>query len=103
MFMAGAKTVPGRWGTTHTADSRIARSRDGGRHWEILEQGLPEHIRGNIEAMSMNVWQDGFALFAGTTDGDVYYSEDEGNNWKKIIEGLPPLSKVGHFRYLKAS
>ena len=96
-------TTSGRWRTTHTADANIARSRDGGRQWEILEEGLPEHIRGNIEAMSMNVWQDGFALFAGTTDGDVFYSDDEGSHWEKIIEGLPPLSKVGHFRYLKAS
>ena len=47
-----------------------------------MEQGLPEQIRGNIEAMLMNVWHDGLALFAGTTDGDVFYSDDEGNQWK---------------------
>ncbi len=101
LFMAGARTNPGRWRTTHTADAGIARSRDGGRSWEVLENGLPGQIRGNIEAMSMNVWGDGFALFAGTTDGEVFYSDDEGNHWKKIIDQLPPLSKVGHFRNLQ--
>ncbi len=101
MFTAGAKDSPGRWRTTHTADSRIARSRDGGKRWQILEKGLPEYIHGNIEAMSMNVWRDGLALFAGTTDGDVFFSDDEGNGWSKIAEGIAPVSKVNHYRALQ--
>ena len=102
LYVAGSKTNPGTWRTTHTADPRIARSRDGGQNWEILDGGLPTEIRGNIEAMSMNVWENGFALFAGTTDGEVFASEDQGDHWKKIVEGLPSISKVGHFRYLGA-
>ena len=102
LYAAGSKTNPGTWITTHTADPRIARSRDGGQNWEILDGGLPTEIRGNIEAMSMDVWENGFALFAGTTDGEVFSSEDQGDHWKKIIEGLPPISKVGHFRNLGA-
>lgn len=103
LYVAGSKTNPGQWRTTHTADSRIARSQDCGESWEILGEGLPEHITGNIEAMSMDIWKDGFALFAATTDGEVFTSTDRGDHWKKITVGLPPISKVGHFRYLGAS
>ena len=103
MFTAGAKTGPGSWRKTHTADSRIARSRDGGRSWDILTGGLPEHIRGNVEGMAMDVWKGGYALFAGTTDGEVFYSSDEGEHWRKVIRGIGPISKAHHYRNLQAS
>lgn len=101
MFMAGASCSPGTWRETRDANARIARSRDAGRTWEYLERGLPEHIRGNVEAMSMNTWQGGLALFAATTDGDVFHSGDEGETWSTIASGLPPISKSGHFRNLR--
>jgi hypothetical protein len=97
LFVAGAKTGPGTWRKLHTADSRIARSRDGGKSWDILTGGLPEHIRANIEGMAMDAWNGGSAIFAGTTDGDVFYSDDEGNNWQTIIKGIGPVSKSHHY------
>jgi photosystem II stability/assembly factor-like uncharacterized protein len=103
MFMAGAIASPGEWRRTHDADAGIARSRDGGRTWELLTRGLPEHIYGNMEAMSMSVWPDGFAMFAGTTDGDVFASEDQGESWSRIAGGLAPVSKGGHYRALTAA
>lgn len=103
LFVAGGKTGPGTWRKLHTADSRIARSRDGGKSWEILHNGLPEHIRGNVEAFSMDAWNGGFALFAGTTDGEVFYSEDEGESWKKIIQGIGAVSKAHHHQNLAMS
>ncbi|HWO42760.1 MAG TPA: hypothetical protein VNO43_13250 [Candidatus Eisenbacteria bacterium] len=100
LFVAGAKTGPGTWRKLHTADARIARSRDGGRSWEILSAGLPDHIRGNIEGMAMDVWNGGYALFAGTTDGEVFYSDDEGEHWQTIISGIGPISKSHHYQNL---
>lgn len=96
LFVGGAKTGPGTWRKLHTADARMARSRDGGQTWDILNEGLPEHIRGNVEGMAMDVWNGGFALFAGTTDGDVFYSADEGNHWQRIIQGIGAVSKSHH-------
>jgi photosystem II stability/assembly factor-like uncharacterized protein len=102
-FVAGGKTGPGTWRKLHTADSRIARSRDGGKSWEVLNGGLPEHIRGNVEAFSMDAWKGGSALFAGTTDGEVFSSTDEGDSWRKIIQGIGPVSKAHHYINLQAS
>ena len=103
IFTAGAKTGPGTWRKLHTADARIARSRDGGKSWEILDRGLPEHLRANIEGMAMDVWGGGFALFAGTTDGEVFYSADEGESWQRIIRGIGAVSKAHHYHNLEAS
>ncbi len=100
LFVAGAKTGPGTWRKLHTADARIARSRDGGKTWEMLSGGLPEHIRANIEGMAMDVWNGGYAIFAGTTDGDVFYSEDEGEHWQTIIKGIGAVSKSHHYHNL---
>ena len=102
LFMAGSAGSPGRWPQTHDADAAIMRSRDGGRTFEELTEGLPEHLRGNVEAMSLYRWPDGFALFAATTDGDVFASETGGDTWSQIASGLAPISKVGHYRNLMA-
>jgi len=96
VFMAGAICGPGQWRQTKTADARVARSRDGGRHWEYLEGGLPAHIHGNIEGFTLNVWPGGSALFAGTTDGDVFLSDDEGDTWSTIARRIGAVSKGGH-------
>jgi photosystem II stability/assembly factor-like uncharacterized protein len=103
MFTAGSSGSPGSWRTSHDADSTVARSRDAGRTWEYLAGGLPEHIRGNIEALTMDSYPGGFALFAGTTDGDVFFSDDEGDTWATIARNLPPVSKSGHYRNLAAA
>lgn len=103
LFVAGAKTGPGTWRKLHTADARVARSRDGGKTWDILGKGLPEHIRANIEGMAMDVWNGGYALFAGTTDGDIFYSDDEGEHWQTIIRGIGPVSKSHHHENLAMS
>jgi photosystem II stability/assembly factor-like uncharacterized protein len=101
MFTAGASGSPGSWRESKDADSAIARSRDAGRTWEYVNSGLPSHLRGNIEAMTMTAYPGGFTLVAGTTDGDVFASEDEGETWQTIAQSLPPVSKSGHYRNLR--
>jgi hypothetical protein len=40
-------------------------------------------------------------LFAGTTDGDVFFSDSEGDTWSTIGQSLPPGPKGGHYRPLR--
>ncbi len=101
MFTAGASASPGAWRKIDGAFPRIGRSRDAGRSWEYLEGGLPIGTRANFEAMTLNTYPGGFALIAGTTDGDVFFSDDQGEHWSMIDEELPPVSKGGHYKALR--
>lgn len=101
MFTAGSSGSPGSWRKSKDANAAIARTRDAGRTWEYLAGGLPGHLHGNIEGMTMNVFPGGFELFAATTDGDVFSSADEGENWTTIAQGIPPVAKSGHLTSLR--
>lgn len=96
IFIAGSAITPPLWSKAGSANSRIGRSRDGGRTWDFLANGLPEHIKANVEAMAMNIWDDSSSLFAGTTDGEIYFSDDEGDKWARIVTGVAPVAKRKH-------
>lgn len=102
LFMSGAADHPGAWRSSHDAGTAIMRSRDDGRSWQLLDRGIPASARCNIEAMSLAKHGDGFSLFVGNTDGDVYASEDGGDTWQRIAEALAPISKGNHFVPLRA-
>lgn len=102
MFMTGSAMSPGDWQRSHDANATVVRSVDGGRTWEPSAQGLPEHMRGNIEAMSLGKYPGGFDLFLATTDGDVFASRNAAASWDRIVSGLPAISKVGHYVPLQA-
>jgi hypothetical protein len=59
-------------------------------------------MRANVEAMNLAAYPGGFSLFAATTDGEVYTSDDAAQSWQRIASGLPPISKVGHYMPLQA-
>jgi photosystem II stability/assembly factor-like uncharacterized protein len=101
MFMAGAAENPGVWQKSHRAETTIMRSRDRGLTWTDASRGLPENRRANVEAMSLVTYRGGFTLFAGTTDGEVFASEDEAQSWTRIAGGLAPVSKGNHYRALQ--
>jgi photosystem II stability/assembly factor-like uncharacterized protein len=100
MFLAGAEADPFHWMETKSANPRIARSRDGGSTWEVLGNGMPDHLNANFEAVSLEAWDGGCTVYAGNTDGDIYATEDEGDTWNKVVTGLPPLSKTIHYTIL---
>ncbi len=100
MFVGAAQERPRAWNTKHFAGSRISRSRDGGRTWEVLRNGLPDRMQAAIEAMCLEDCGASFSVFAATTAGDVYCSENGGESWTRIISGIPPVAKAGHYRVL---
>jgi len=99
VFLAGAGDAPETWRVAGGAHAGFIVSRDGGRNWSELMNGIPEPLPGNIEAVSMHSWPGGLAFYAGTAIGDVYASEDGGNGWQRIATGLPPISKARHYRH----
>ena len=103
IFMTAAHDAPGTWRTTHFAGARISRSTDGGRSWEILRNGLPDRLQASIEAFCLEEAGNASSIFAATTSGEIFCSEDLGEHWNKIISGLPPISKAGHYRNLVAA
>ena len=103
LFMTAAHDAPGTWRTTHFAGARVSRSKDGGRTWEILRNGLPDRLQASIEAFCLEEAPDSTAIFAATTAGEIFYSEDLGERWNKIVSGLAPISKAGHYRNLVAA
>jgi photosystem II stability/assembly factor-like uncharacterized protein len=101
MFVAGAGAIPPAWIEAEAANPKVARSRDGGRTWEIVTGGLPAVLKPNFEAMTLEGWSDGSVVYLGNTDGEIYSTEDEGESWSKIVDGLPPISKGGHYLILR--
>ena len=101
LFVAAAHRNPGTWPETNSARGRISRSENGGETWEPLGGGLPDGLKGNIEAMTLEESPDGVSLFAATTAGEVFASDNCGKTWACIADELPPISKGGHYQMLR--
>jgi len=97
MFVASAEKGPGSWRKSHFAGSRVSKSTDGGRTWQVLHQGLPDRLRPAFEAMCLEDWGDSFSLFAATATGEVWCSDDGGEHWSEVVTGLAPISKGDHY------
>jgi photosystem II stability/assembly factor-like uncharacterized protein len=102
MFVAGGEADPYHWMQTKSANPRIARTRDGGDNWDILGEGMPEHMDSSFEAMILETSGDSCEIYAGNTDGEIYYSDDEGETWSKTVGGIPPVSKTIHYTILQS-
>jgi photosystem II stability/assembly factor-like uncharacterized protein len=103
ILMTAAHDAPGTWRNTHFAGARISRSTDGGRSWEILRNGLPDRLQASIEAFCLEEAGSACAVFAATTAGEIFCSEDLGDHWERIMTGLAPISKAGHYKNLVAA
>lgn len=74
----------------------VYRSRDGGRTWQALDQGLPG------EGSYLNVLREGMAadamptagIYIGTNTGQLFASADEGEHWQQVPSLLPPINSV---------
>jgi photosystem II stability/assembly factor-like uncharacterized protein len=103
LYMAGARFAPRRWGDARGADPTVLRSCDGGRSWEEIRDGLPTPLVGNIEAMALYRYGDQVMLALGTATGQIFACESPGAPWSRVADGLPPISKGGHYRWFMSS
>ena len=75
---------------------RVFRSRDAGKQWEPLTNGLPQ------KNAYLHVMREGMAsddldpcgVYVGTSTGQLFYSRDEGDNWELMMDYLPPINSV---------
>lgn len=102
MLMSGAFAPPIEWRKESQALGWVMRTRDGGRTWEDANRGLPVMSKSNIEALTAACYPGGYEVFAGNTDGKIYSTDDDGDNWTLIADDLNPVSKGGHYRVLES-
>jgi hypothetical protein len=73
----------------------IARTRDGGRTFELLTKGLPQrHAYDLVWRHALAVDATGDRLAFGSTTGGLWISEDGGDSWSMPEARLPPIAAV---------
>lgn len=72
----------------------VTRTRDGGRTFEALSNGLPGVSYDLIYRHGLDVDATGRRLAMGSTTGNLWTSEDGGDNWTLVGGHLPPIAQV---------
>ena len=73
----------------------VTRTRDGGRSFDILREGLPqEHAYDLVLRHALALDRSGECLAMGSTTGGLWVSEDQGDRWQPVSNTLPPIYAV---------
>jgi hypothetical protein len=73
----------------------VTRTRDGGESFDVLNQGLPqEHAYDLIYRHALAIDASGDTLALGSTTGNLWISEDQGESWTAASHHLPPIAAV---------
>jgi photosystem II stability/assembly factor-like uncharacterized protein len=73
----------------------VARTRDGGRSFEVLSKGLPQsHAYDLVHRHGLAVDATGACLAMGSTTGHLFVSQNSGDAWALIAGHLPPIACV---------
>ena len=72
-----------------------ARTRDGGKSFEVLREGLPqEHAYDLVYRHALDIDESGDRLAFGSTTGGLWVTENQGDSWTAISTHLPPIYAV---------
>ena len=75
----------------------VTRTRDGGQSCDVLRNGLPQqHAYDVVYRHALDLDTTGKRLAFGSTTGNVWISENGGDNWQQLPYSLPPIYAV-HF------
>ena len=73
----------------------VNRTRDGGRSFETLRNGLPhENCYDLVYRHGLAVDASGHRLMMGSTTGGLWASGDGGDHWASVAAHLPPIYVV---------
>lgn len=79
----------------HNGRLAVTRTRDGGKSFETLTDGLPpRHAYDIVYRHALAIDQCGDRLAFGSTTGGLWVSENAGENWQPISNSLPPVYAV---------
>jgi photosystem II stability/assembly factor-like uncharacterized protein len=73
----------------------VTRTRDGGKSFEILRNGLPqEHAFDIVYRHCLAIDGSGQRLAMGSTTGSLWTTEDGGDSWQAVSSHLAPIYSV---------
>jgi len=72
----------------------VTRTRDGGKSFETLGEGLPSPSWDVIYRHALDVDGSGERLAMGSTTGNLWVSESGGERWTQVSTHLPPIAQV---------
>ncbi len=78
------------------AKAAVWRTRDGGRTWQDLRNGLPQEnaFFGVLRQAMATDRMEPAGVYFGTSGGELYGSADEGESWTPIARHLPTILSV---------
>jgi hypothetical protein len=76
------------------AQLAVTRTRDGGRTFDVLREGLPTPSYDLVYRHGLVVDETGQRLAMGSTSGGLWISEDSGDTWQCVSAHLPPVYAV---------
>ncbi len=71
----------------------VCRTEDGGQTWHQLRKGLPQNHCFDI-VFRHSLHNMGSTLAFGTTTGNLYISENDGDTWRCLNHNLPRIDSV---------
>lgn len=72
----------------------VSRTRDGGKHFDVLSAGLPNQSYDLVYRHALDIAADGRTLAMGSTTGSVWLSDNGGDDWTTVSNHLPPIYVV---------
>jgi hypothetical protein len=73
----------------------VTRTRDGGKTWDILRDGLPQRDAYDlVYRHGLDVDASGARLAMGSTTGSLWVSDTGGDRWQLVNAHLPPIYTV---------
>lgn len=73
----------------------VSRTRDGGRTFEVLSEGLPQADSFDlVYRHGLDIDAAGERLVMGSTTGNLWVGESGGERWTPVSTHLPPINQV---------
>jgi photosystem II stability/assembly factor-like uncharacterized protein len=87
---------PGHGRTMPDGKAAVWRTRDAGSSWQQLTNGLPQQnaLLGVLRQGMSGDGRDTPGYYFGTSTGQVFASNDDGDSWSEVASYLPAISSV---------